>query len=67
MKKIVLSIAFSGFLMFSLSACNSTKNVSGTTDTMIRDTAMSVPKDSMKPMDTAAKMPPDTTKTPPVQ
>jgi len=67
MKKAYLSLVFSGFLMLSLSACNSTKNVSGTTDSMSRDTAISVPTDTMKPVDTAVKMPPDTTKMPPVQ
>lgn len=64
MKKLILSLAFAGSIMIAASACNSTKNVSGSTDSTGTDTTMVPPADTTKttPADTA-KMPPDTTKT----
>ncbi|WP_084289863.1 coproporphyrinogen III oxidase [Pedobacter nyackensis] len=66
MKKTLLTLAVAGTLTMAISACNSTKSVSGTTDTMAVDTNMSKPIDTMK-KDTMKTMPPDTTKKPPVQ
>ncbi|MES2457250.1 MAG: coproporphyrinogen III oxidase [Bacteroidota bacterium] len=61
MKKLILSLAFAGSIMIAASACNSTKNVSDTTDSTAVDTAM-VPIDTTKvvPVDTTT-VPPDTT------
>jgi len=66
MKKILLTLAVAGILTAAISACNSTKSVSGTSDTMVVDTNMPKPIDTMK-RDTMKTMPPDTTKKPPVQ
>jgi hypothetical protein len=64
MKKLILSIAVIGTFAIAISACNSTKSVSGGTDTMKVDT-------TIKPVDTimkdTMKTPPDTTKMPPAQ
>jgi hypothetical protein len=58
MKKLILSLAFAGSVIIATSACNSTKNVSGTSDSTSTDT-------TMKPVDTAKTVPADTTKLPP--
>ncbi|MDR6782255.1 hypothetical protein ABIE26_001256 [Pedobacter africanus] len=69
MKKLILSLAVAGTLTIAVSACNSTKNVSGGSDTTRVDTTMAVPPvDTSKKMpDTMKTMPPDTTKMPPAQ
>lgn len=60
MKKLILSISFVGTLMIAASACNSTKNVSDTTDSTTVDTSM-MPVDTTRIVDTTMSMPPDTT------
>lgn len=65
MKKLILSLAFAGTLIIAASACNSTKNMSGTSDTTRVDTSMSTPVDTSRLMDTTKTLPPDTTKMPP--
>lgn len=67
MKKLILSIAVAGTMTLAISACNSTKNVSGSSDSSSVDTTMSVPVDTTKVTDTMKTMPPDTTKMPPAQ
>ncbi|RZK91873.1 MAG: coproporphyrinogen III oxidase [Pedobacter sp.] len=62
MKKLILSLAFAGSIMIAASACNSTKNVSDTTDSTMTDTTMT-PVDTAA-MDTTTTMPPDTTVSP---
>lgn len=63
MKKLILSLAFAGSLMMAVSACNSTKNVSGSADSTLTDTTMK-PIDTAR-MDTTKKMPMDTTQSKP--
>lgn len=66
MKRTILSLAFAGSLMLAASACNSTKSVSGSTDsTKVVDstTTMKTTVDTTK-KDTSKTTPPDTTKTP---
>nr|WP_068890757.1 coproporphyrinogen III oxidase [Pedobacter panaciterrae] len=58
MKKLILSLAFAGSVIIATSACNSTKNMSGTADSTAIDT-------TMKSVDTSKTMPADTTKLPP--
>ncbi|KIA92105.1 coproporphyrinogen III oxidase [Pedobacter kyungheensis] len=53
MKKTILSLAFAGSLIIATSACNSSKNMAGSSD--------STKMDSTKVMDTTQKMT-DTTK-----
>lgn len=60
MKKLILSLVFAGSLIITTSACNSTKSVSGTTDSTTVDTNMT-PIDTTKVIDTNKVMPPDTT------
>lgn len=67
MKKLILSLAAAGTLTLAISACNSTKSVSGNTDTTKVDTTISAPVDTSKKADTMKTMPPDTTKMPPAQ
>jgi|GEM_PF-422176 len=65
MKKIILSLAFAGSLMIATSACNSSKNMAGSTDSTKTDSTTTAPADTTKtstPPDTTTKMPPDTTK-----
>ncbi|GGI26172.1 hypothetical protein GCM10008119_21320 [Pedobacter mendelii] len=67
MKKIILSLAFAGTLMVATSACNSSKNMAGSSDsTMMDSTKATTPMDTTKtttPPDTSkTTMPPDTTK-----
>lgn len=60
MKKLILSLAAIGTVMVSLSACNSTKSVSGDSrDTTVIDTAKGMPVDTTI-RDTSMTMPPDT-------
>ncbi|MNK04893.1 hypothetical protein D3C87_227660 [compost metagenome] len=66
MKKLILSIAVAGTFAVAISACNSTKSVSGGTDTMKVDTTITPPMDTTV-KDTMKTMPPDTTKMPPAQ
>jgi phosphate-selective porin len=66
MKKILLILGIASTLTIAISACNSTKNVSGSSDSVVVDTTMPKPIDTMK-RDTMKKMPPDTTKMPPAQ
>ncbi|TDQ11687.1 coproporphyrinogen III oxidase [Pedobacter metabolipauper] len=68
MKKLILSLAFAGSLMMATSACNSTKNVSDTTDSSTTDSSMldTANRDTtVTPPDTT-QMPPDTTRTMPL-
>lgn len=63
MRKLILSIAVMGTLTLAVSACNSTKSVSGGIDTMKVDTNITPPmdttmKDTMKTMPDTATMPP---------
>lgn len=67
MKKLILSIAVAGTLTLAISACNSTKNVSGSSDSTVVDTTMSAPVDTSGVTDTTKTMPVDTTKMPPAQ
>ncbi len=68
MRKLILSLAVAGTITVAFSACNSTKNVSGTSDTTGSDTTMSAPADtSQVPADTMRTMPPDTTQAPRTQ
>ncbi|SES05640.1 hypothetical protein SAMN04488023_12844 [Pedobacter rhizosphaerae] len=63
MKKIILSLAFAGSLMIATSACNSSKNMAGSSDSTKVDST-TAPLDTTKtttPPDTT-KLPPDTTK-----
>ncbi|WP_316814591.1 coproporphyrinogen III oxidase [Pedobacter nyackensis] len=66
MKKLILSIAAVATFVLAISACNSTKNVSGSSDTLKVDTNISVPVDTPKVIDTLKPTPPDTTMKPPV-
>jgi len=66
MKKTILSLAFAGSMILAASACNSTKSVSGSTDsTKVVDSTstMKTTVDTAK-KDTSKTTPPDTTKTP---
>jgi len=71
MKKLILSLAFGATIMVATSACNSSKNMAGSTDsTMTDSTTTTAPMDTTKttttPPDTMKKTtPPDTTKTMP--
>ena len=69
MKRTILSLAFAGSMILAASACNSTKNVSGSSDSTTVDTskvAMPPAADTAK-TDTVKTTPPDTTKkTPPM-
>jgi len=65
MKKLILNIAIAGTLTLAISACNSTKNMSGSSDSTKVDTTMSAPIDTSKVTDTMKTMPVDTTKMPP--
>ncbi|WP_231491839.1 coproporphyrinogen III oxidase [Pedobacter sp. Leaf170] len=68
MKNLILSLAFAGTLMVATTACNSSKNMAGSSDsTMADSTATTAPMDTTKtsttPMDTAkTTTPPDTMK-----
>lgn len=65
MKKTILSLAFAGSLMIATSACNSSKNMAGSSDSTKMDSTMNKPMDTTKskmPMDTSKSTPPDTTK-----
>jgi hypothetical protein len=67
MKKLILSLAVAGTLTLVFSACNSTKNISGSSDSSKVDTTMSAPIDTSHQADTVKTMPVDTTKMPPAQ
>ncbi len=61
MKKMILSLAFAGSFIMAVSACNSTKSASETTDsTTIDSTITTTPVDTVK-TDTSTTTPPDTT------
>jgi len=60
MKKIILSLAFAGSLMIATSACNSSKNMAGSSDSTMTDSTTTAPMDT-----TSTTTPPDTTKTMP--
>jgi len=60
MKKLILSLAFAGSIAIATTACNSTKNVSGTSDSTTVDSTM-MPVDTARTADTTMTMPPDTT------
>jgi hypothetical protein len=65
MKKTILSLAFAGSMILAVSACNSTKNVSGSSDsTAIDSTSITPAVTDTTVKDTSKTMPPDTTKTP---
>ncbi|MEQ7802586.1 coproporphyrinogen III oxidase [Pedobacter sp. ASV1-7] len=65
MKKLILSLATVSMFSLAFSACNSTKNVSGSSDSTKIDTTIAVPMDTTINPDTMKTMPPDTTKMPP--
>lgn len=69
MKNNILTLAFAGSLLLAATACNSTKSVSGTSDSTTIDTSKVTtppPADTMA-RDTMKTTPPDTTgKTPPM-
>lgn len=67
MKKLILSLATAGTLALAFSACNSTKNVSGSSDSLKVDTTITTPIDTPVMQDTMKNMPVDTTKMPPTQ
>ncbi|MCX2477515.1 coproporphyrinogen III oxidase [Pedobacter sp. MC2016-15] len=65
MKRTILSLAFAGSMLLAASACNSTKNVSGSSDsTEIDSTSITPAVTDTAVKDTAKTTPPDTTKTP---
>ena len=64
MKKIILSLALAGSLMIAATACNSTKNVSNSTDSTTVDTTGTTTPADTTATDTTKTTPPDTTKTP---
>jgi len=70
MRKTILSLAFAGSMILATSACNSTKNVSGSSDSTAVDTsnvAPPPPPADTTVTDTVKTTPPDTTtKTPPM-
>jgi hypothetical protein len=68
MKKNGFILAFAGMLLFAATACNSTKNVSGSSDSTTVDTSTvtSPPVVDTTKTDTSRTTPPDTTKTPPM-
>lgn len=61
MKKIILSLAFAGSLMIATSACNSSKNMAGSSDSTKTDSTK-VMDTTQKMTDTTTKKVPDTTK-----
>lgn len=67
MKKIILTLAVAGVCTLTIFGCNSTKNVSGTSDSTTMDTTMAVPVDTAGVVDTMKTMPVDTAKMPPAQ
>jgi hypothetical protein len=75
MKKLILSLAVAGSMILATSACNSTKNVSGSSDSTSTDstttstptTGSSTTTDTTRTTtDTTRTTPPDTTKRPPM-
>ena len=60
MKKMILSLAFAGSFILAVSACNSTKSASETSDSTTVDSTMSTPVDT-NTVDTSKTTPPDTT------
>lgn len=65
MKKIILSLAFAGSLMIAASACNSSKNMAGSSDSTKMDSTTTPIADTTKkttPPDTMKTKVPDTTK-----
>jgi len=61
MKKLILSLAFAGSIMIAASACNSTKSVSGSSDSTMTDSTVTPVDTTAVPVDTVGKTPPDTT------
>ena len=61
MKKLILSLAFAGSIMIAASACNSTKSVSGGSDSTMTDSTVTPVDTTAVPVDTVGKTPPDTT------
>jgi ABC-type glycerol-3-phosphate transport system substrate-binding protein len=66
MKKTILSLAFAGSMILAASACNSTKNVSGSSDSTTTDstTVTTTTTTDTAARDTSKTTLPDTTKTP---
>ena len=60
MKKMILSLAFAGSFIMAVSACNSTKSASETTDSTTIDSTVTTPVDT-NTVDTGTTTPPDTT------
>ena len=54
MKKLILSLIVAGTCTLAISACNSTKNVSGSSDSLSVDSTVTAPVDSAGTMDTVA-------------
>ncbi len=62
MKKLILSLAFAGTLIMATSACNSSKNMAGSSDTTTVADTVPPPVDTVtKPVDTTKTLP-DTTR-----
>lgn len=61
MKKLIFNVACAATMMIAVSACNSTKSVSGGSDSTKVDTSMKS-TDTAKVMDTTKTLPPDTIK-----
>lgn len=65
MKKLILSLIVAGTFTMAISACNSTKNVSGTSDSLSVDSTATTPVDTAGKTDTVATpMTPTTPTTP---
>ncbi|MET1055413.1 MAG: coproporphyrinogen III oxidase [Pedobacter sp.] len=65
MKRTILSLAIAGSMLLAASACNSTKNVSGSSDSTVVDSStVTTPPADTAMKDTSKTTPPDTTKTP---
>lgn len=62
MKKLILSVSCAAALMIAVTACNSTKSVSGNSDSTRVDPSVKAVDTSRRVMDTTKTLPPDTTK-----
>lgn len=68
MKKMILSLAAAGSLILATSACNSTRNMSDSSDSTATDSTTMTTDTSATtttPPDTSTTTPPDTTRMPP--
>lgn len=67
MKTLILSLAIASTLSLAFSACNSTKNISGSSDSLKVDTTITPALDTAKKADTIKTTPIDTLQIPPEQ